>query len=203
MDIDDLATVAKTDQRARARLFAWLHVELASIVRRRIAGPDVDDVIQDTLLAVSCKLGEYEYRGPGSFRKWVRGFVKNQTREQQRRAGRHRDRCRAIARGSAIRVPSTSITSRLDRQLRFDLVRQEAEQLPSQQRRVILATLEGKDAGQLAELEGISRDHARAILSRAQRTLRQRTEVSRSADVHPQPPSPTSGPGRATLQIAR
>jgi RNA polymerase sigma factor (sigma-70 family) len=177
MSIDDLAIVAKTDHRARARLLAWLRVELASIVRRRIPEPDVDDVIQDTLVAVNCKLGEFEVRGPGSFRSWVRGFVKNQTREQQRRAGRHQDRCRAIARGTATRIPSTSLTSCLDRRRRGELVRQQAKQLPSQQRRVILATLEGNDAGKIAELESISRDHARAILSRAQRTLRQRTEV--------------------------
>lgn len=42
---------------------------------------DRDDLAQDVLLVVVRRVGEFEHRGPGAFRAWLRGIVANVARK--------------------------------------------------------------------------------------------------------------------------
>jgi RNA polymerase sigma-70 factor (ECF subfamily) len=42
---------------------------------------DRDDLVQEVMLAVFRRVAEFERRGPGAFRAWLRGIVTNQTRK--------------------------------------------------------------------------------------------------------------------------
>jgi RNA polymerase sigma-70 factor (ECF subfamily) len=51
-------------------LRAWL-------ARSGVARSDHDDLIQEVLMVVVRRVSEFEYRGPGAFRAWLRGILAN------------------------------------------------------------------------------------------------------------------------------
>lgn len=57
----------------------------APLLGERLAGIGVpacdrDDLIQDVLMVVVRRVGEFEHRGPGAFRAWMRGILANHVR---------------------------------------------------------------------------------------------------------------------------
>jgi RNA polymerase sigma-70 factor (ECF subfamily) len=49
--------------------------------RAGIPASDADDVAQDVLLVVSCKIGEFDRQREGSFRAWLRTILTNKVRD--------------------------------------------------------------------------------------------------------------------------
>jgi RNA polymerase sigma-70 factor (ECF subfamily) len=47
------------------------------LARSGIAAADHDDLIQEVLLVVVRKVGEFDHRGPGAFRAWLRRILAN------------------------------------------------------------------------------------------------------------------------------
>ena len=55
------------------------------LLRERLAqtgvgAADRDDLVQEVLMAVVRRVGEFEHRGPGAFRAWLRGILANHVR---------------------------------------------------------------------------------------------------------------------------
>ena len=47
------------------------------LARAGVPATDRDDLIQEVLLVVVQRVGEFEHRGPGAFRAWLRGILAN------------------------------------------------------------------------------------------------------------------------------
>jgi RNA polymerase sigma-70 factor, ECF subfamily len=57
------------------------------LARTGVPPADRDDVVQEVMLVVVRRVAEFDHRGPGAFRAWLRGVVANQARKHFR--GRH------------------------------------------------------------------------------------------------------------------
>ncbi len=70
---------------------------------------DRDDLVQEALLVVFRRVGEFEHRGPGAFRAWLRGIVANHARKhfEKRRTAPAIDL-------DAVAAPDSEIGRRLD-----------------------------------------------------------------------------------------
>lgn len=51
------------------------------LARAGVPAADRDDLIQEVLLVVVRRVGEFEHRGPGAFRAWLRGILANHTKK--------------------------------------------------------------------------------------------------------------------------
>ena len=51
------------------------------LARSAVAAADHDDLIQDVLMVVVRRVSEFEHRGPGAFRAWLRGILANRLRK--------------------------------------------------------------------------------------------------------------------------
>jgi RNA polymerase sigma factor (sigma-70 family) len=59
------------------------------LARAGVAAPDHDDLIQEVLMAIIRDVGEFEHRGTGAFRAWLRTILANRVRDYFRnRTGR-------------------------------------------------------------------------------------------------------------------
>ena len=54
-----------------------IHGRLPPAVRRKCAD---SDIMQETMMVAARRIGEFEYRGPGSFRAWLAGIAENAAR---------------------------------------------------------------------------------------------------------------------------
>src|SRR5262245_63757732 len=92
-DGDDLATSPSLLDRVRAgeaiawNRFAELYEPLVHhwCRRARLSPESAADVWQEVLLAVSNYIGDFERRGPGSFRSWLRSIARSKICDEQRR----------------------------------------------------------------------------------------------------------------------
>src|SRR5205814_1635422 len=51
------------------------------LARAGVPAADRDDLIQDVLMVVVRRVGEFDRRGPGAFRAWLRGILANHLRK--------------------------------------------------------------------------------------------------------------------------
>jgi RNA polymerase sigma-70 factor (ECF subfamily) len=51
------------------------------LARAGVPPTDRDDLIQEVLTVVVRRVGEFEHRGPGAFRAWLRGILANHTKK--------------------------------------------------------------------------------------------------------------------------
>ena len=51
------------------------------LVRTGVPAADCDDLVQETMIVVVRRVKEFDHRGPGAFRAWLRGIVANQARK--------------------------------------------------------------------------------------------------------------------------
>jgi RNA polymerase sigma-70 factor (ECF subfamily) len=96
MSADDLTSLSLLD---RARLRdepSWSRLVTlcgplveAWCVRGGARREDAADLAQEVFLAVWGGLADFQRRGPGSFRAWVRGITRHKLLDYYRRAGRH------------------------------------------------------------------------------------------------------------------
>lgn len=68
--------------------FTQLYTPLLFYWARRVglSSHDADDFVQDVLVLLLDKVGQFEHRGTGSFRAWLRTVAVNKARERFRRA---------------------------------------------------------------------------------------------------------------------
>jgi RNA polymerase sigma-70 factor (ECF subfamily) len=59
------------------------------LARTGVPPADRDDVVQEVMLVVVCRVGGFDHRGPGAFRAWLRGVVANQARKYFRERHSH------------------------------------------------------------------------------------------------------------------
>ena len=62
------------------RLDAAYRPLLLGWAARAGVGGAAEDVVQDVMVAVVERVGEFEHRGPGAFRAWLRGILANHVR---------------------------------------------------------------------------------------------------------------------------
>lgn len=51
------------------------------LVRAGVPASDRDDLVQEVLMVVVRKVNDFEHRGPGAFRAWLRGILANHIRK--------------------------------------------------------------------------------------------------------------------------
>jgi RNA polymerase sigma factor (sigma-70 family) len=158
-------------------LRAWL-------TRSGVAAPDHDDLIQEVLMAIIRDVGEFEHRGTGAFRGWIRTILANRVRDYFRnRTGR----AVAVGGSEALKrldelADSGSALSQLwDREHDEHVAARVLERLrvdfsePTWQA-FVRQVIEGKSAGDVASELGISRN---AVLVAKSRVLaRVRAEIA-------------------------
>lgn len=177
----DLARRARAgDEEAFRALFERYRTRLAVLVRYRIS-PElrgrigIDDVVQETFLAAWKDLPRFEYRGPGSFLRWLSGIAAHRILDLAREAERARRDAR-LETGFDGHEPAGSQTpSRiLDRQERVRALLRRMDALPEQYREVILlAKFEGLTTAEMAERLGKTRAQVALLLHRALARLRE------------------------------
>ena len=64
----------RLDELYRPLLRAWM-------ARAGVVASDVDDLVQDVLLVVVRKIAEFEWRGQGAFRAWLRTILAHRVRD--------------------------------------------------------------------------------------------------------------------------
>jgi RNA polymerase sigma-70 factor (ECF subfamily) len=160
--------------RGDAKSYHALLKELAPMLRslasrgfaRHKAGrEDVEDVVQETLLALHTKRHTWDERQP--FLPWLHAIARNKLIDNLRRQGRH------------VHIPIDDFGELIatdDRPPDADMNGQDAERLIARlngrQREIVVAiSVEGASARQVAERLGMSEGAVRVALHRALRTL--------------------------------
>jgi RNA polymerase sigma-70 factor (ECF subfamily) len=84
-----LQRVSVRDALAWQRLVALYRPLVVYWCRRAGVRPDdADDLVQEVFLAVANGLGQFDHRGPGSFRGWLRGVTRHKVLDLHERRGR-------------------------------------------------------------------------------------------------------------------
>jgi RNA polymerase sigma-70 factor (ECF subfamily) len=174
------------DETAREELFRLHRAELARALRGRVPLElrrriEDSDVLQNALADALRSFEGFEYRGPGSFRRWLARILENRLRmdfnfhvARERRSARREVALRApeSTLGSGpVAVPAASTTSpsqaaALNEQ-RAALERA-LEQLSDDHRRIVrLVRVEGRSLAEAAHALGRSENAAKKLLARA------------------------------------
>ncbi|MDA1016424.1 MAG: sigma-70 family RNA polymerase sigma factor [Planctomycetota bacterium] len=146
---------------------------------------DVDDLVQEVLLAVSKDLGKFDHGGqPGAFRGWLKAILVNRLRNFWR-ARERRPQARADSdiaeRLAQLDDPASEMSQIWNRQhdqyvLRQLLALAEPHFAPSTWKAFYLVTLEGKRADEVAEQLEISVNAVFIAKSRVLNRLRQEAD---------------------------
>ncbi|MBI4601615.1 MAG: RNA polymerase sigma factor [Planctomycetes bacterium] len=160
------ALVARHRGRIRAlvasRLEAWLAL-----------GADADDVYQETLLRALKSIARLEWRGEGSFLRWLGGIADNVILELSRKRARERQ---VALDGLDVRVPAAdaSPSRALRREERLERLEGSLASLSPDHRRVIVLTrIEGLTFEEAAQRMGRSADAVKQLLYRALKELKE------------------------------
>ncbi len=76
-----LAGDAPTDGDWRRLLDVYGPLLSCWLARAGVPPADRDDLIQEVLMVVVRQVGDFEHRGPGAFRAWLRGILANHVRK--------------------------------------------------------------------------------------------------------------------------
>ena len=174
-----LAARAKQgDARAYDRLFALAFERARLFVRLRLGAGlrtklDSRDVLQEAYLEAHRAFDRFEYRGPGSFTKWLCRIIENQIRGladhhraqkrsppgQVARVSRVLHRLEALSTGPATQALQNDANARLVTSM---------DALPDEQREVLLLRFfQDRTIDEIAALSGRSATTARRLLGRA------------------------------------
>ena len=179
------------DAQALNELFARHHGLMVELARRKI-GPrlrmkeEADDLAQTTFREATRDFGQYQYRGEGSFLRWLVQILQNKIRDKAEyySAGKRDasletaldapiDRSTDFESGPEPPSPDLSVTRVVQRDERFQLLREALVELTPEHRQAItLVFFEGlslREAG--ARMGGRSEDALRMLLRRAERKL--------------------------------
>jgi RNA polymerase sigma-70 factor (ECF subfamily) len=184
------------DSAALNELFALHHGLMVELARRKI-GPrlrqkeDADDLAQTTFREATRDFFQYQYRGEGSFLRWLVQILQNKIRDKaeyygatKRDAGRERSGEERLGDSGDLRRfdPASrdlTVTQTLAREEEFKILREALDELSADHRKAItLVFFQGlslRDAGRL--MEGRSEDAVRMLLRRAEQRLEELTRA--------------------------
>lgn len=188
---------AKTgDCEALNQLFAAHHGLMVELARRKI-GPrlrrkeDADDLAQTTFREATRDFGQYQYRGEGSFLRWLVQILQNKIRDKAEYYGATkrdigRERAEDVRLGDSgdlkrFDPPSSdlTVTQTLAREEEFKILRAALDELsPDHRKAITLVFFQGlslREAGEL--MEGRSEDAVRMLLRRAESRLHELTRT--------------------------
>jgi RNA polymerase sigma-70 factor (ECF subfamily) len=186
-----LAEAAQGDRLATQRLLIAHHPRLRAVAERRMsqelrARIDPEDLLQQVYVEVVRRIVDFEYRGPGSFLRWLTTLLDSRIRDAQRfhHAGA-RDLSRELRpsgsakeesreRILAYAAPDSTTPSRFaSRQEREALLLSALAGLSPDHRRVLeLRYIEGLRLARVAEEMGRSESAAQMLCARALKRLR-------------------------------
>ena len=179
-DEDLVRKVRDGDEAAARRLFERHSVELRERVARdlpRALRPRVaaSDVVQEAYLAAFLRLGDFEDRGDGSFRRWIATILENKVKDEVRHhalAGKRDVRREVDVQSGIVRLAGASPVRSASADLRDAEDRAQVARamagLPSAQREVMrLVHEERLTVEQAAARMGRSLAAARKLYSRA------------------------------------
>lgn len=163
-DRDALDTLCRNH---RSVVLGTIKRMIGSEARTRI---DPEDVLQDVLTKVVSQIGEFQWQGAGSFRRWLEGIARNLVLHLSRREQRRAELLEL--RPPLEAEPSPSRGAR--RTERFERLRHAVDGLRPEFREVLrLARLEGRSIREIAVSMGRSESAVKNLLLRAMRALRE------------------------------
>src|SRR5262245_40682044 len=173
---------------------------MGELARRRI-GPklrlkeDADDLAQTTFREATRDFGQYQYRGEGSFLRWLLQILQNKIRDKaeyygatKRDSSRERSGEERIGDSGELRrfdPPSRdlTVTQTLAREEEFTILRGALDELsPDHRKAITLVFFEGRSLREAGELMGgRTEDAVRMMLRRAEAHLLEltRTRIAR------------------------
>jgi RNA polymerase sigma-70 factor (ECF subfamily) len=132
------------------------------------AGPDADDLAQETFLKAFASFGRFE--SGTDLRKWLLTIALNAFRDRMRRKGR--DALSIEGEGIDAPAPDPGHVLNLN-EVVDDRLRRALDALPEASRTVlVLAVIEGLSRKEIADMLGCAEGTVRSILSRAKAGLR-------------------------------
>jgi len=177
-------------------LFARHHGLMVELARRKI-GPrlrlkeDADDLAQTTFREAARDFSQYQYRGEGSFLRWLVQILQNKIRDKAEYYGATkrdvgRERSGDVPAGDSGDLkrfdppsPELTVTQVLARDEEFAILRKALDELsPDHRKAITLVFFQGlslHEAGQL--MEGRSEDAVRMLLRRAEARLHELTRT--------------------------
>lgn len=179
------------DSDALNDLFARYHAIMVEVARQRIGGrlrlkEDPQDLAQTTFREAARDFRRFEHRGPGSMLRWLVQILQNKIRDKAEYYSASKrdasletaldapiDRSTDFESGPEPQSPDLSVTRVVQRDERFQMLREAlAELTPEHRQAITLVFFEGlslRDAG--ARMGGRSEDALRMLLRRAERKL--------------------------------
>ncbi len=180
-----LERIQRGDREAFTPLYDRYSRRLAVLVHCRL-GPElresleIEDVLQEVFLRAHRDLGDFQYRGPGSFMRWLASIAQHVIIDLARYHGREQRRAAETVRLRSDSNPGgpdpedSRTPSRILRQKEeVGLLLAGLEALPEDYREaILLAKVEGLSMAEMAVRMGRSRDAVAVLLCRALQRIR-------------------------------
>jgi RNA polymerase sigma-70 factor (ECF subfamily) len=164
----------RLDDLYRPLLRAW-------IARAGVPASDANDLVQEVLLVVLAKIGEFERRREGSFRAWLRTILANKVRDYFR-GQKHQPTATGdsdfLRRLDELESPESALSKLWDREhdehiARELLKRVQGDFAPKTWQAFRRHVMEGEPAAQVAEALGLTLNSVLLAKSRVLKRLRQ------------------------------
>jgi len=175
-------------------LFTRYYGIMVELARRRLGArlrrkEEADDLAQTTFREATRDFRHYQYRGEGSFLRWLLQILQNKIRDKaeyyganKRDVGRERSGEERQPEGDDVRrfdppSPDLSVTQTIAREEEFRILRDALDDLsPDHRTAITLVFFQGlslREAGE--QMDGRSEDAVRMLLRRAEANLLERT----------------------------
>lgn len=158
----------KGEKTAAREFYALYAADMTGICSRYIADEDdVKDVIQDSLIHIFSRIGEFKYNGAGSLKAWAAKVVVNESLSFLRTKKRNEILMEGLEVADEVEDDFPSISD-----IPPDTIRQMLNRLPTGYRTVLnLYVFEGMSHQEIARLLGIRKDSSASQLHRAKKLL--------------------------------
>jgi len=157
-------------EKHRRDLLRYAASRIGPVLRGRL---EPEDIVQDTLLKAYQGLDRFQWKGPESLGRWLRGIAEHLIRNAARNGGAGGAEIRSISLEPASQDPSPSRQAR--REERFERLQEALRHLSPEHREAIeCARIRAMSIRQIAERMGRSEGAVKKLLARALEKLRDR-----------------------------
>jgi RNA polymerase sigma-70 factor (ECF subfamily) len=179
-ELDNLTLVRC--QRGEARAFRTLVERYQDRVYGlcvALAGPDAEDLAQETFVRVHASVGAFDAAGPAPLSGWILTIARRLCADRARKRQRHA----RLAPLAPEREPAPRVDGALEAAERARAVRAAVAALPEEQRAVVaLQAWDGLDYEQIAAIERVPVGTVRSRLARAKQALKRALGLGMSGD---------------------